>query len=92
VAHVFRYMQSDPRWLLEGILENHAAIFILIQEPPPEMTDDTVQPFNNHWDYGFGPLPARARLVLSREIGRIRREAAPCHPRTPAGLEAGLTR
>lgn len=72
VAYVFRYMKSDPRWRLEAVLEERAAAFTLIHAPPPEMVDWTIQPFNNHWDYGFAPLPARARLTLSRETSRIR--------------------
>jgi precorrin-6B methylase 2 len=71
VACVFRFMRSDPRWLLEAIVENRAAVFTLIHEPPPEMTDSNVQPFNNHWDYGFLPLPARAPLILSRLRQRV---------------------
>jgi precorrin-6B methylase 2 len=80
VAYVFRFMQSDPRWQLEALLDNNAAAFTLIHEPPPEMTDSTVQPFNNHWDYRFAPFPARARLILSRETSRIRHRVGLRYP------------
>ena len=75
VACVFRFMQADPHWRLDQILENRAAAFTLISEPVIEngdTTDWTKQPFNARWDYGFAPLPARARLTLSSEIARTR--------------------
>jgi hypothetical protein len=43
-AYVFRYMQSDPSWRLDGILDEQAAAFTLIHEPPPgDYTLSTVQ-------------------------------------------------
>jgi methyltransferase family protein len=80
VACVFRFMQPDPRWRLEAVLEERAAIFALIHEPPLEMTDWTYQPFNNHWDFGFAPLPSRARLILARETSRLRQKVGLRYP------------
>jgi hypothetical protein len=75
-AYVFRFMQSDPHWHLDAILKNRAAVFTLVNEPVIErgdLTDSTKQPFNDRLDYGFISLPTRARLALSRELGRLRR-------------------
>jgi hypothetical protein len=75
VAYVFRFMQSDPHWRLDAILENRAAAFTLIEEPMidnGDLTDWTRQPFNARQDYGFAPLPSRACLALSSKLARIR--------------------
>jgi len=75
VSCVFRFMQADPHWRLDAILENRTAVFSLINEPMIEqgdLTDWTKQPFNAHWDFGFAPLPLRARLILSSEAARFR--------------------
>src|SRR5262249_11433245 len=70
VACVFRFMQADPHWRLNEILENRAAAFTLVNEPVVEngdLTDWTKQPFNARWDYGFAPPLARVLLTLSSE-------------------------
>ncbi len=70
-AYVFRYMQSDPSWRLDAVLDENAAAFTLVHEPPP--ADYTLQAFNNHFDYGFAPLHVRARLEIYRiryKVGR----------------------
>jgi hypothetical protein len=70
VACVFHYMQSDPSWRLDSILDDRAASLTLVTEPAPE--DWTLQPFNRRPDYSFAPLPARARLRATFEAGQIR--------------------
>jgi len=75
-AYVFRFMQSDPHWHLDEILDNKAAAFTLIREPvveTGELTDSTRQPFNDRYDYGFLPLATRARLSLSHKLRRFLR-------------------
>jgi hypothetical protein len=68
-ACVFRFMESDPHWRLNEILDNHAAAFTLIRVPvvqTGELTDWTKQPFNDSWDYSFAPLSYRLRQRLCR--------------------------
>jgi hypothetical protein len=78
VAYLFRFMRSDPNWHLEAVLDERAAAFTLCREPP---TGEywILQPLNNRLDYGFAPLPARARLILKSKL-------EPRHP----GLLQGL--
>lgn len=78
VSYVFRYMQSDPSWQLEEILDGRTAALRLISEPAPE--DWTLQPFNRRPDYSFAPLPRRARLSATAEIGRLRGEVGRRYP------------
>jgi hypothetical protein len=78
-AYVFRFMLSDPGWRLDAILDDRAAAFTLIDEPPAE-EDYTIQPFNRRPDYGFAPLPARARLILASKIREIRPTVASRYP------------
>jgi hypothetical protein len=78
-AYVFRFMLSDPDWRLDEILDDRAASFTLIHQPPAG-EDYTLQPFNRRPDYGFAPLPARARLILTSEIQRIRPKVASRYP------------
>jgi hypothetical protein len=79
VAYVFRYMQSDPNWQRDAVVDERAAIFTLISEPPPG-GDWTRQPFNDRYYYGFAPLPRRARLMLRSEIWRMRRQLGLRYP------------
>lgn len=78
-AYVFRFMLSDPGWQLDGILDERAAAFTLIHEPPL-VENYTLQPFNRRPYYGFAALPARARLIFKSEITRLRRHAAMRYP------------
>jgi hypothetical protein len=78
-AYVFRFMMSDPGWRLDAILDERAAAFTLIHEPPVE-ENYTLQPFNRRPDYGFASFPARARLKLTSEITRIRPKIASRYP------------
>jgi hypothetical protein len=78
-AYVFRFMVSDPGWRLDAILDERAAAFTLIHEPPAE-ENYTLQPFNHRPDYGFAPLSARARLILASEITKIRSKVASRYP------------
>jgi Methyltransferase domain len=79
VTFVFKYMQSDPSWRLEEILDERTAAFTLVAEPT--MVDWTLQPFNRRPDYSFAPLPDRARLSGAAEITRIRRGLGRRYPR-----------
>jgi hypothetical protein len=78
-AYVFRFMLADPNWRLDDILDERAAAFTLVQEPPP-VEDYTLQPFNRRPDYGFAPLPARARLMVATRINTIRRRIGLRYP------------
>jgi Methyltransferase domain len=78
VSYVFKYMQSDPSWRLDEILDERTAVFKLISEPTLE--DWTVQPFNRRPDYSFAPIPDRARLSAAAEITRLRRGLARRYP------------
>ena len=77
-AYVFRYMQSDPSWRLDAVLDERAAAFTLIHEPPAGPY--TLQPFNNRFDYGFVPLHVRARLILKSKAFRILRQVGRRYP------------
>jgi hypothetical protein len=79
VSFVFKYMQSDPSWRLEEILDERTAAFTLISEPTLE--DWTVQPFNRRPDYSFASLPDRARLSAASEVARLRTGLARRYPR-----------
>jgi hypothetical protein len=78
-AYVFRFMISDPGWRLDAILDERAAAFTLVHEPPAE-ENYTLQPFNRRSDYGFASLPARARLELTSRITKIRPKIASRYP------------
>jgi precorrin-6B methylase 2 len=78
VAYVFRYMQSDPSWQLDEILDGRTAALTLVAEPAPE--DWTLQPFNRRPDYSFAPLPQRVRLAATAEIGRLRGQIGDRYP------------
>ena len=78
-AYVFRFMVSDPGWRLDAILDERAAAFTLIHEPPAE-ENYILQPFNRRLDYGFASLPARARLILGSEIEKIRPKVVSRYP------------
>jgi len=78
-AYVFRFMLSDPGWRLDAILDDRAAAFTLIREPP-SIEDYTLQPFNRRPDYGFAPVPVRALLMLKSEIKRLRRQVGSRYP------------
>jgi hypothetical protein len=78
-ACVYRFMLSDPGWRLDAILDERAAAFTLIHEPPAE-ENYTLQPFNRSLDYGFASLPARARLRITSEMTRIRPKIASRYP------------
>jgi hypothetical protein len=72
VACVLRYMQSDPSWRLDQVLDQRAACLTLVTEPAPE--DWTLQAFNRRADYSFARPSTRARLVMSSEAARARRQ------------------
>jgi hypothetical protein len=78
-AYVFRFMASDPGWRLDAILDERAAAFTLIHEPPAE-ENYTLQPFNRRLDFGFAPLPTRARLALTSQAYRVRQEVGSRYP------------
>jgi hypothetical protein len=65
VADVFRFMESDPNWRRDAILDEQAAAFSLICEPHRPW-NWTLQSFNRRFYYGFIPLSRRIR----RQIGQ----------------------
>ena len=78
VACAFRFMQADPSWRLDSILDKRAAVFTLIDEP--SYGDYNLQAFNRRFDYGFAPLPSRARLILSSRATRMLRQIGLRYP------------
>jgi Methyltransferase domain len=78
IACVFRFMQSDPSWRLDRILDERAAVLTLIDEP--HYGDYVLQAFNSNFDYGFIPLPSRLRLILPSRISRLRQQIGLRYP------------
>jgi hypothetical protein len=91
VGVLFRYLAADPHWHLEAILDERAAVFRKIAEPPPD--DDWLdQPFNRSYP-NFSFLPPARRLFRvadayqHRMRGRLgQRLPALRHVRRRAGL------
>jgi hypothetical protein len=80
VAVLFRYMRSDSAWELLEVVDDRAAAFRKLSEPPPG-DDWRLQEFNRGYpDYRFLSLSSRAgaeirfrRAALRRVLGRWRR-------------------
>ncbi len=61
VSPLFRHMQLEHNWRLEGLLDNRAAAFTLLATPEAE--DWPGQRFNAGYpDYGYIDLPTRLKL------------------------------
>ncbi len=74
VLPLFRNMQADPSWALDEVLDNRAATFRLVCDPPTVEWEH--QPFNRHYpDYSFAPLSERLRLTAGVALRRARRAA-----------------
>lgn len=79
VTPLFRHMQLERNWRLEGILDNRAAAFTLLAPPEPE--EWPAQRFNAGYpDYTFVDLPARVRLETRYRLGRLRTGMAQRYP------------
>ena len=93
VSPLFRHMQLEPNWRLEGILDNRAAAFTLLALPEPE--DWPGQRFNADYpDYGFIDLPTRLKLKARFRVTRLRAGMAERYPsvgRAYRGVLSGLS-
>ena len=79
VTPLFRHMQLERNWRLEGILDDRAAAFTLLAAPEPE--DWTKQLFNAEYpDYTFVDLPARIKLTTRYRVSRLRSGIAERYP------------
>ncbi len=79
VAPLFRHMQLESNWKLDGVLDNRAASFTLLAEPEPE--DWPAQRFNDAYpDYSFADLRTRAALVVRFRATRLRAGLAERYP------------
>lgn len=80
VTPVFRHMRLEPNWRLDGIFDDRAAAFTLLEPPAPESWAD--QPFNDHYpDLSFVSLPRRMRLQAGYTAVRVRGSLARRYPR-----------
>jgi hypothetical protein len=80
VAHVFRHMNLEPDWRLDGVFDNRAAAFTLLAQPEAE--DDWIgQPFNAGYpDFSFASVPRRLRLTTAYQFSELRRRAGQRYP------------
>lgn len=95
VAPLFRHMQLEQNWKLDGVLDNRAAAFTLLAVPEPE--DWPAQRFNDAYpDYSFASLQTRLGLELRFRGARARAGAAQRFPGLRdayrSRLGAGLSR
>lgn len=79
VAPLFRHMQLESNWALNGVLDNRAASFTLLAEPQPE--DWPAQRFNDSYpDYSFADLRTRVSLEARFRVARARAGLAQRYP------------
>jgi hypothetical protein len=78
VSQVFRFMNQEPNWRFDSVLDDRAALFTLLSDAPPE--DWVHQATNKHPDYSFAPLPKRVRLELTYQFGTLRKSMAERYP------------
>jgi Methyltransferase domain len=79
VTPLFRHMQLEHNWRLDGVLDNRAAAFTLVAEPEPE--DWPGQPFNHRYpDYSFAGLPVRLKLETRFRLAQARSGMARRYP------------
>lgn len=79
VTEVFRHMRLEPHWRLERILDERAALFTLIAEPPPELW--TNQRHNSGYpDFSFAPPAQRLRMSAAFAAASARRSAGARFP------------
>lgn len=80
VAQVFRHMNLEPNWRLDGIFDNRAAAFTLIALPEPG--DDWIrQPFNASYpDYSFVGMPKRVSLAAKYKFIQLRHRTGQRYP------------
>jgi hypothetical protein len=80
VGQVFRHMQLEPNWRLDGIFDNRAAAFTMLTAP--EVADDWLhQPFNASYpDYSFVAMPRRVQLRAGYQLRDMRRTLGKRYP------------
>jgi hypothetical protein len=79
VVPLFRHMELEDNWRLEGILDNRAAAFTLLAVPEPE--DWPRQRFNDGYpDYSFAGLKTRLGLTARFRLARTRAALAQRYP------------
>jgi len=79
VACVFHFMQSEPNWRLDDILDNRTALFTMVADAAPE--DWTLQPYNKRLDFAFAPFPDRVRLHTATYVRDLRQYMSRRHPK-----------
>jgi hypothetical protein len=79
VAQVFKFMDDEPNWQLDRILDDRAALFTLTAVAPPE--NWVLQKSQSHPDYGFAPPVKRIRLEADWRLSTWRKAAARRYPR-----------
>ena len=67
IAPLYSFMNTEDWWHLDALPDQRAALFTLVEEPPPE--DYTLQRFNRRMDYSFAPPLIRARLTGQAATG-----------------------
>lgn len=73
VKPVFRHMSLEPGWRLDGIFDNRAAQFTLLEEPASAGDDWLDQPYNAGYpDYSFAGVPSRLRLQAAYQVQSVR--------------------
>jgi Methyltransferase domain len=72
---VFRHMNLEPTWRLDGVHDNRSAVFTLVQAPDP--ADDWIdQPYNKGYpDYSFANVPTRVQLSAAHQLRSARAAA-----------------
>lgn len=94
VGPVFRYMMLEPNWRLNGVLDDRAAAFTLLEPPPPE--DWPNQRMNvGYPDFSFADRPTRLRLEATywgKEIAHSAARRSPTLRRIYKQVRANLAR
>lgn len=79
-AQVFRHMKLEPYWRLDGIFDDRAAAFTLLNSPGSD-DDWSLQPFNRRYpDFSFVSLHRRLRLETEWGVMQIRRRVGQRYP------------
>ena len=78
VSQVFRFMNKEPNWRLDRILDERTALFTLVTDAPLE--DFVLQRTNRHPDYSFAPFATRVRLEATYQVGVLRKSMAQRYP------------
>lgn len=79
VVQLYRHMNLEPNWRLDGVFDDRSAEFTLLSEPAPE--NWTTQPFNDGYPiFEFGSVSRKMQLNVSHRVGSFKRSAANKYP------------